>query len=131
MTDTEAVPPVMARGVPGKLSRGLARASTWSILLFARVAEAQFKLPAAPPGLPSDSLPALIARIIKASLLLVAVLALGFIVYGGFRYILSRGDETEVKTAKQIITYAIVGIVFIGLAYALVSFVFQAVLGQS
>lgn len=89
-------------------------------------ARAQFQLPDAPEGLPTGDLPSLIAQIIQTALILVGVLALGFIVYGGFRYIAARGDEREVETAKSIITYAVVGIVVIGLALALVQFVFRA-----
>jgi len=91
-----------------------------------RPAFAQFKLPDKPEGLPGGELPALIAQIVQAGLLLVGVIALGFIVYGGFKYILSRGNESEVEAAKSTITYAVVGLLFIGAAYAIVSFVIGA-----
>lgn len=81
------------------------------------------------PGLPVTDLPSGIAGIIRVALLLVGVLALGFVVYGGFVYITSRGDEREVESAKATITKAVTGIVVIGLAYALVEFVFCAVGG--
>lgn len=79
------------------------------------------------PGLPVSDLPSGIAGIIRVALLLVGVLALGFIVYGGFVYITSRGDEREVEAAKATITKAVTGIVIIGLAYAIVEFVFCTV----
>ncbi len=84
---------------------------------------AQF-VPYNPGGVPSDLGDAILG-IVQVSLLLVGVLALGFIVYGGFRYMMARGDEQEVETAKTILTYAVIGIVFIALAYAIVRFVFQ------
>lgn len=98
-------------------------------VLLPHSALAQFDLPQAPPGVPDVALPQLIARLIQTVLVLVGVLALGFIVYGGFRYILSRGDEREVEAAKQTITMAVIGIVVIGIGYALVEFVFRAVTG--
>lgn len=100
-------------------------------LLGVPTAWAQFKINVQPQqvGLPGEELGALIIRIINASLILVAVVALGFLVYGGFRYITSRGDEQEVQAAKQTITYAIIGIVVIGIAAAIVTFVVGGVVG--
>lgn len=92
---------------------------------------AQFTLPtdvARQARLPTTDLPLLIAQVVRTALLLVAVLALAVIVYGGFKYITSQGDTDQVETAKRTITYAVIGIVAIGLAYALVEFVIRAVL---
>ncbi len=82
-------------------------------------------------GLPDEELPDLILRIINWSLTLAAVIALGFIVYGGFRYIISRGEERDVENAKNTITYAVIGLVVLGIAALLVNFVISAVLGTS
>lgn len=81
------------------------------------------------PGLPGAPLEELILTIINFVLILVGVLALAFLVYGGFRYIVSRGEESEVAIAKQMITNAVIGIVVIGIAAAVVKFVVQAVTG--
>lgn len=134
-------------GLSAQAFRGMRRlketcarhAAQWalSVLAFALAlpASAQklpqgFTLPSPPPGLPQGKLPDLIARVIQAALGLTAVIALGFIVYGGFRYIISRGDEGEVKQAKDIITYAVIGLVVIGLAFAIVQFVIFGVLND-
>ena len=42
---------------------------------------------------------------------LVGGLSLLFLLYGGLRYIISRGDPSQIKAAKDTITYAIVGLV--------------------
>ncbi len=47
----------------------------------------------------------------------VAVLAL---IYGGFRYVVSAGNEKDIETAKEIIKYAIIGIVVIIIAQVIV-----------
>lgn len=73
-------------------------------------------------------LPATILGIINILLILVGILALASLVYGGFRYITSRGEDDEVELAKNIITNAVIGIVVIGIAAALVNFVIGAVL---
>lgn len=80
-------------------------------------------------GLPGD-LPGRILAIVNGVLIVVAVVALAFIVYGGFRYVVSRGDEQDVATAKNTLIYAVVGLVVIGLAAALVNFVVDAILGR-
>jgi hypothetical protein len=77
---------------------------------------------------PARNLPGTIIGIVNFVLIIVGVLALAFLVYGGFLYITSRGDETQVEAAKRVIFNAIIGIVVIGVAAALVNFVIDAVL---
>jgi len=78
-------------------------------------------------GLPRTELPDLILGVVNTALVLAAVVALGYLAYGGFRYITSRGEESEVTAAKGTITYALIGLVAIGIAAALVRFVVDAV----
>ena len=108
------------------LAHDLAIFSSLIVLWWPFWVSAQFELPEKPQGLPGGKLPDLIAGVVKTALVVVAVIALASIVYGGFRYITSRGDEREVEEAKNIITYAVIGILVIGLAYAIVSFVINA-----
>lgn len=51
------------------------------------------------------------------------LLAVIFIIYGGFRYITSQGEPDSLQVAKNIITYAIVGLVVAILASTIVGFV--------
>ena len=71
----------------------------------------------------------LIAQVVKAALGLTAVLAVAYIVYGGFLYITAAGDESQIKAGKQAVIGAVIGIVVIGVAYALVAFVLGAIGG--
>ncbi len=48
----------------------------------------------------------------------VAVLMLAI---GGVRYIVSRGDQTQMEEAKKTITYAVIGLVVIILSWAIIS----------
>ncbi len=77
---------------------------------------------------PARCLPCTILAIVNYALILVGVLALAYLVYGGFRYITSRGDSDEVEAAKGIIINAVVGIVVIGIAAAAVNFVVEGIL---
>lgn len=65
----------------------------------------------------------LIIRIINIILGIAAVVAVLMIIIGGFRYIISAGDEKQTSGAKKTIINAIIGLVIIILAFAIVSVV--------
>ena len=58
---------------------------------------------------------------------LVGGLAILFILWGGIRYTLSRGDPGNIKAAKETVVYAVVGLVVAIVAYAIVSFVVSTI----
>ena len=45
------------------------------------------------------------------------------LIIGGFRYVLSNGNEKSVTAAKDTILYAIIGVVIALLAFAIINFV--------
>lgn len=53
------------------------------------------------------------------------------LIYGGVLYMTSGGNEEKVKTAKKAITYGIIGIVIIALAFAITRFVLDALMSGS
>lgn len=67
-----------------------------------------------------------IKTIVNMLLFLLGVIAVIMIIYGGFRYVISQGDSGNTKAAKDIILYAVVGLVVAILAYAIVNFVITA-----
>lgn len=69
------------------------------------------------------SLPSMAEIIVNTLLALLGMVSVVMIVVGGFRYTLSRGEASEVKTAKDIILYSAVGLIVAVLAYAIVNFV--------
>lgn len=76
-----------------------------------------------------DDLGVCIANLVKGVLALVGVVAVAFIVYGGFLYISAGGNETQVQQGKQAVVGAVIGIIVVGLAFAIVEFVFGALKG--
>lgn len=60
--------------------------------------------------------------------LVVGVLAVLMIVYGGLRYVTSGGSSEGVGNAKNVIIYAIIGLIIVALAQAIVHFVLNAAL---
>lgn len=58
--------------------------------------------------------------IINFGLGFVGLVAVGFLIYGGFLYITSQGDEHKNTTAKNVLVYAIIGLLVILLSFVIV-----------
>jgi hypothetical protein len=54
---------------------------------------------------------------------IVGAVSVIMIIYGGFRYITSAGNDANVTSAKNTILYAIIGLVIVALAQVIVRFV--------
>ncbi|MEX1111981.1 MAG: hypothetical protein WEC84_00815 [Candidatus Andersenbacteria bacterium] len=65
----------------------------------------------------------LLTNIIQWLLGLVGLLALFALVAGGVKLIVSFGKEESVKSAKQIITWAVIGLIVVIASYALIAIV--------
>lgn len=61
--------------------------------------------------------------VIKGALVLVGTIFLILMVYGGYIWMLARGDEAAAKKAKDIITMAIIGIIIVLAAYTITYFI--------
>jgi cytochrome bd-type quinol oxidase subunit 2 len=68
-------------------------------------------------------LKATIVTFINYFLLILGLVAVGFIIYAGVKMLTSQGNETKVKEGTKMITYAIIGLLVIFLAYAIVAWV--------
>ena len=69
------------------------------------------------------------SRITNTVLLIVGLISVIMLVYGGLRYILSGGDSKKVTDAQNTVLYAIIGLIISLLAYAIVNFVLNSVIG--
>ena len=56
---------------------------------------------------------------------IIGIVAVLMIIFGGFRYITSGGNDTSVTSAKNTILYAIIGLIIVALAQLLVHFVLR------
>jgi hypothetical protein len=61
-----------------------------------------------------------IAAIINIALYLAGILAVIFIIYGGFLYITSGGNEAQAKKGRATLTYAIIGLVLVILSFVII-----------
>ncbi len=64
-----------------------------------------------------------ITDIVNILLYLLGAIAVIMIVIGGIRYTTSNGDSGSIKSAKDTILYAVVGLIIAILAFAIVNFV--------
>jgi hypothetical protein len=46
-----------------------------------------------------------------------------FVILGGFRYAISQGNATDLQKGKDIIIYALVGLVFVIFSFTIIQFV--------
>jgi len=58
----------------------------------------------------------------------VAMIAVLMLIWGGINYLTSAGDEDKAKTGKKTISYAIIGLVVAGIAYAIVNVIITVIL---
>lgn len=77
-----------------------------------------------PLGTGAD-IPEIIARVIKAVMGLVGAIGLLMFIYGGFTWMTAGGSEKRVTQGKQILTWAVLGLVVIFTSYAVLSFVIE------
>lgn len=81
-----------------------------------------------PGGLRTDrTLADYIQSIINAALLLAAVIAVAYLIVGGYKYITAAGNAEGVAEAKTTILNAIIGLVIIFAAYVIVDFVYRII----
>lgn len=77
--------------------------------------------PEANVGGTSGSLRDLVLKIVNFFLGFLGLLAVIMVIYGGFLYISSAGNDEKVGQAKKILLYAVLGIVVIVVSFALVN----------
>ncbi|MCX6782298.1 MAG: Ig-like domain-containing protein [Candidatus Magasanikbacteria bacterium] len=82
-------------------------------------------------GLPDTDIRVIAARIIRVALGFLGIVALVLILYGGFTWMTAGGSEEKIQKAKKILMNAVIGLIIILSAYAIVSFVLQALLGAT
>ena len=85
--------------------------------LLNNVGEAAYGVKEAP------KLPAVVGKIINIFLSILGILFVVLLVYGGYLWMTSYGDEKKVTKAKSLITDATIGLIIILIAYAVASFV--------
>jgi len=74
---------------------------------------------------PSSTLGEIVASVISGFLALLGVIFIILIILGGYKWMMARGNEDQVKEATESIRRAIIGLIIIIAAYAITYFVFR------
>lgn len=75
----------------------------------------------------TTDIPTIIGRIISMILSIVGTVTLLMLVYGGFLWLTSAGNDKKVAQGRTIILYSAIGLAVIFLAYVFVKFFFEAI----
>jgi len=77
--------------------------------------------------LSSKTVPDMISSGIKIALGLFGTVALIFVIWGGVDWLLSKGDSTKIKTARDRMIAAAIGLAIIAASYAITDFVISQI----
>src|SRR3989339_697201 len=67
-----------------------------------------------------------IARLIRTFISILGIIAVVFILYGGWMWITSKGEQDKLRKAQQVIINAVIGLVLVLSAFAIAQFVLNA-----
>lgn len=77
----------------------------------------------------AETVNGMIKTVINIISVLVGIVSVIMIIWGGFKYVTSGGDSGNVTSAKNTIIYAVIGLVVVALAQFIVQFVLTKVTG--
>lgn len=69
----------------------------------------------------ANSFGGLIGTLIEAIFVLAVIVALGYLIYGAIRWIMSEGDKSKVSDARNHIIAAVIGLVIVFLSYFIIN----------
>lgn len=72
----------------------------------------------------------MVSGLINAAFVIAVIVALGYLIYGGIRWIMSQGDKTKVENARNHVIAAVIGLVIVFMAYLIISVVLQIFTGK-
>ena len=100
-----------------------------AFVFFANHANALMKwtAPSRPSNVPKE-FDSAILQLTNWLLGFVSLIGVLVVIWGGVNYLTSAGNEDQVRTAKDIIKYGLMGIVIAGLAYAVVNVIVTTIL---
>lgn len=77
----------------------------------------------------SQDIRIIIAKIIRVIIGFLGVIALGLIMYAGWLWMTSEGNEEKIEQAKKLLTNAVIGLIIILASFAIASFILNSLLG--
>jgi len=80
-----------------------------------------------PPSFRTGNLTQLIGDVISTALLLAGVVAVIYLIIGGYQYITSSGNAEQAQTGRTTVLNAIIGLIIIFAAYVITRFVLSRI----
>jgi cytochrome bd-type quinol oxidase subunit 2 len=116
-----------------KIANVLTIVTMLSLALMPFTAGAQFNVPnSTGTNLPNQaSFSQILLTVIQILLAVAGLVAVVFLIIGGFRYITAGGNEESSESAKKTITNAIIGIVIIILSFVIVRVIANALISNT
>ncbi len=71
--------------------------------------------------------PSVVTNILNGVIAVLAIVCIIIIIVAGQRFITAKGDPGQVQQAKNMILYAVIGLIIAGLAFAIVNFILNAI----
>jgi len=65
------------------------------------------------------SLPLIVGKALSILTIFLGIVFLGLMIYAGYLWMMARGNEQDIEKAKNIIIYAVIGLVVVLSAYAI------------
>lgn len=72
-----------------------------------------------------------VSNVLSVVFAIVGIIAVVMVVIGGVNYVTSQGDSAKIQKAKNTIMYGIIGMVIALLAFAIVNFVLNGLMGKT
>ncbi|MDD3301514.1 MAG: pilin, partial [Patescibacteria group bacterium] len=69
-------------------------------------------------------------RIINIFLMFLGIIAVSLVIYGGFVWMTSNGNEDKIKTAKKILKNALIGLIIILSSWGIAAFILRQLTGS-
>ena len=69
------------------------------------------------------TIPSIISAVVRLALIIAALIAFGFLIYGGIKWITSGGDKEGTAQAQSTITAALIGLLIVFAAWAIIKLV--------
>lgn len=104
----------------------------WPLSLMAATGNYGLDSAAKAAGLPETNtdITQVVANVVNIALSMVGVIFLILFIYGGFKWMLSRGNDKEIEEAKKILSAAVIGLVIIFSAYIITNFVIGSIVSS-
>ena len=112
-----------------KIANVLAMVTMLVLVVAPLAASAQLNIPdSGNTGLPADTnITDFILRVINILLAIVGLIAVLFLIIGGFRYITAGGNEETAESGKKTIVNAVIGIIVVVLSFVIVRVIANAI----